>query len=87
MKVKVKKSFVSGFYAGDPGDDVDIPDRLAAKLIKLDVVKPAARGEPQEAPADTHSGSGSPVKSKAGEQPAPARKKAKTGKSAAKAAE
>ena len=93
MKVKVKKSFISGFHSGEPGDEIDVSDRLAAKLIKIDVVKPTGEADPKEPtgeadpkePAgEAHSASESPVKVKNGEPPAPKKKTAKTGKSAAK---
>ena len=87
MKVKVKKSFISGFYSGEPGDGIDVPDRLAAKLIKIDVVKPAGEADPKEPAGEAHSASESPVKVKNGEPPAPKKKTAKTGKSAAKSGE
>lgn len=87
MKVKVKKSFISGFHSGEPGDEIDVPDRLAAKLIKIDVVKPAGRADPKEPAGEAHSASESPVKVKNGEPPAPKKKTAKTGKSAAKSGE
>ncbi len=102
MKVKVKKSFISGFHSGEPGDEIDVSDRLAAKLIKIDVVKltgeadpkeptgeadpkePAGEADPKEPAGEAHSASESPVKVKNGEPPAPKKKTAKTGKSAAK---
>ena len=87
MKVKVKKSFISGFHSGEPGDEIDVPDRLAAKLIKIDVVKPAGGAYPKEPAGEAHSASESPVKVKNGEPPAPKKKTAKTGKSAAKSGE
>lgn len=87
MKVKVKKSFISGFHSGEPGDEIDVPDRLAAKLIKIDVVKPAGGADPKEPAGEAHSASESPVKVKNGEPPAPKKKTAKTGKSAAKSGE
>lgn len=86
MKVKVKKSFISGLYTGKPGDEIDVPDRLAAKLMKIDVVKPAARGEPKEDTADAPRASESPVKAKNGDPPASKRKTTKT-KTAAKTGE
>ena len=87
MKVKVKKSFISGFHSGEPGDEIDVPDRLAAKLIKIDVVKPARGADPKEPAGEAHNASESPVKVKNGEPPAPKKKTAKTGKSAAKLGE
>ena len=84
MKVKVKKSFISGFHSGEPGDEIDVSDRLAAKLIKIDVVKLTGEADPKEPAGEAHSASESPVKVKNGEPPAPKKKTAKTGKSAAK---
>lgn len=84
MKVKAKKSFASGRFAR-AGDEFEVSEARARKLIALGFREPITRGGGQKTPPDAHSGSESPVKAKVEEQPTPARKTAKTRKSAAKA--
>lgn len=77
MKIKAKKTFISGVYFARAGDILKVSDRRAARLIALDFAKPAEKGQtaPQSDGTETD-----------GEIPAPKKKAARTAKTAAKSA-
>jgi hypothetical protein len=90
LKIKAKKTFVSGTYSADAGEVVDVPARKASKLIALGLAvgiktkapkKPAASETPDAAQPDPDG----PATDASDKTPAPGKKPAQAAQKASNA--